>query len=122
MNPDTNKLEKLTCQVCLGRESGCEHCQPIAQDKSLRRIDESLRRIKDFVDKNTKGANWEPLLRPDGTPVPDHWCIFSVDEHVVIKGYTFVIRYIGETSILLEPVGPVLVTGEGAPPLGNEKY
>ena len=49
------------------------------------------------------------LLRPDGSKVPEHWSIFSVGEHVVVNNYTFKVAYIGETSILLEPVGPVLV-------------
>jgi hypothetical protein len=49
------------------------------------------------------------LYRPNGEQVPDHWTKFSVGEHVVIKGYTFAVAYIGETAILFEPVGPVLV-------------
>jgi len=44
------------------------------------------------------------LLRPDGTPVPKHWAIFTQDELVEIKGYTFRVKYIGETAILFEPV------------------
>jgi hypothetical protein len=49
------------------------------------------------------------LVRPDGTPVPKHWTQFAVGEQVVIKGYTFKVAYIGETAILFEPVGPVVV-------------
>lgn len=51
------------------------------------------------------------LLRPDGTPVPEHWSVFTVGEHVVVKGYTFKAAYLNETTIVLEPVGPVLVGG-----------
>jgi hypothetical protein len=47
------------------------------------------------------------LLRPDGTPVPEHWSTFRVGEDVVIRGYTFRVAYIGETAILFEPVGPL---------------
>lgn len=46
------------------------------------------------------------LVRPNGEPVPDHWPILAMDEEIVIKGYVFAIRYIGETSIVLEPVRP----------------
>ena len=49
------------------------------------------------------------LLRPDGSEVPKHWSTFKLDEHVVVKGYTFRVAYIGESNILLEPVGPVVV-------------
>lgn len=44
------------------------------------------------------------LLRPNGTPVPQHWVAFSVGELVTIKDYTFKVCYIGETAILFEPV------------------
>lgn len=46
------------------------------------------------------------LLRPDGTPVPPHWAVFSIDERVIIKNHIFKVAYIGETSILFEPVSP----------------
>jgi hypothetical protein len=49
------------------------------------------------------------LLRPDGSAVPAHWAVFTVGEHVVIKDYTFKVAYIGETAILFEPVGPVII-------------
>lgn len=49
------------------------------------------------------------LVRPNGTPVPSHWSIFMVGENYVINGYTFKCKYIGETSILFEPVGPVVL-------------
>lgn len=52
------------------------------------------------------------LFRPDGTLVPKHWSVFQVGEHVVIKDYTFKVAYVGETSILFEPVGPVVVDGK----------
>lgn len=52
------------------------------------------------------------LLRPNGQPVPSTWTQFQLGETVVIKNYTFKVAYIGETSILFEPVGPVLVGQE----------
>ena len=63
------------------------------------------------------------LLRPDGSPVPEHWSIFTVDEHVNVKNYTFKVAYIGEQTLLLEPVGPILVgVGRNEPcPCGSDK-
>lgn len=59
--------------------------------------------------ETAKAAELGDLLRPDGTPCPKHWTVFQVNERVVIKGYTFEVKYIGETAILFEPVGiPVL--------------
>jgi hypothetical protein len=52
------------------------------------------------------------LVRPDGTEVPKHWSIFTVGESVVIKNYTFKIAYIGESTLLLEPVGLPIVGEE----------
>ena len=47
------------------------------------------------------------LVRPNGEPVPKHWSVFQVEENYVINNYTFKCKYIGETSILFEPVGPI---------------
>jgi len=52
------------------------------------------------------------LLRPNGEPVPKHWSIFRVDENYVINNYTFRCKYIGETSILFEPIGIVEIGKE----------
>lgn len=49
------------------------------------------------------------LVRPDGSPVPKHWSVFTVGENVVIKDYTFRVAYVGETAILFEPVGPPIL-------------
>ncbi|MDD5542920.1 MAG: hypothetical protein PHX83_07065 [Acidobacteriia bacterium] len=46
----------------------------------------------------------DQLVRPNGEPVPKHWTQFTVGENVVIKDYTFKVAYVGETSILFEPV------------------
>ena len=76
MNPDTNKFEKLS----------------ELQDDIERQIDEAMGKV------NPK------LLRPDGTPVPKSWTIFTVGELVVIKNYSFKVVHIGESHILFEPV------------------
>lgn len=81
MNPDTNKFEKL-----FGTEK------------------ESAETFAAEMEKRFAG-----LLRPDGSPVPEHWSVFTVGEVVTLKNYTFKIAYIGESALLLEPHGPVLV-------------
>jgi hypothetical protein len=90
MNPETNKFEYLT--KMFGKDE--EHAESLAEE---------LGKLQgEYVDpfKAT-------LIRPDGTPVPKHWSIFQVDENYVINDYTFKCKYIGETSILFEPVGPI---------------
>jgi len=62
--------------------------------------------------RNLIESRRDGLVRPDGSPVPKHWSIFRVGERVVINDYTFEIKYLGETAILLEPVGPVVVGPE----------
>lgn len=101
MNPETNKFEPLV------------ETSPEVSNK------------KPWVGVvMVRGANgeYEPLpgsnkpakvlLRPNGEPVPPHWCVLTVGETIVIKNYTFKICYIGETSILLEPVGVVEINGQ----------
>ena len=83
MNPDTNRFEMLTEET------------------------------KEFLEKIPKAdplngmSSFRFLVRPNGEPVPKHWSTFKVGEEVVIKNYTFKVAYIGETSILFEPVGIV---------------
>lgn len=86
MNPDTKRFEKLSEQL----------------KEQYKRVDE---------DKWVEPMK-STLVRPDGSPVPEHWPIFTLEEKVVIKNFTFQVKYIGETSILLEPVGPLLVGGD----------
>ena len=52
------------------------------------------------------------LVRPNGEPVPRHWSIFEVGETYVINNYTFECKYIGETSILFEPIGVVEINNK----------
>ena len=90
MNPETNRFETLTTE-------------------------EIKRELKELIEEKLDDGPLETrLVRPDGTPVPKHWTVFAVDELVVIKNYTFEVKYIGETAILFEPVGPMVVEkGEG---------
>ena len=83
MNPETNHFEPLTA------------ASADLENKLRQQLGDTTR-----------------LLRPDGSPVPDHWTQFHDNEHVVIKGYTFKVRAVGETYILFEPVGPTLISGE----------
>lgn len=52
------------------------------------------------------------LLRPDGSPVPSHWSIFSVGDHVIVNNYSFKVAHIGEQHLLLEPAGPLIIGEE----------
>jgi hypothetical protein len=79
MNPDTNELEKLKA-------------------------------VFGSLDKRKESGVGAPvLLRPNGEPVPEHWSIFVQGEDVVIKNYTFRVVYMNEKTIVLEPVGPIIV-------------
>lgn len=86
MNPETNRFEAL-------------HEADPGETATHRQNREVLERM-------LKGAK---LVRPDGNPVPAHWTVFTVGEQVVIKDYTFKVAYVGETAILFEPVGPVVI-------------
>lgn len=61
-------------------------------------------------EKMCKEMGMEPvsgLLLPDGTPVPKTWSIFREGENVIVKDYTFKVVRIGESYLVLEPVGPI---------------
>jgi hypothetical protein len=49
------------------------------------------------------------LLRPNGKPIPKHWTILTVGQDVVVENYTFTVAHIGESHLLLEPKGPVII-------------
>ena len=51
------------------------------------------------------------LVRPNGEPVPAHWTVLTTGQHVMVEGYTFSVAHIGESHLLLEPVGPMIVGG-----------
>jgi hypothetical protein len=86
MNPETNRFEKLTSEM-----------------------ENQQSQMADLLCKLQEQNGGSGLLRPDGSPVPKTWTVFSLGELVEIKGYTFKVAYIGETSILFEPIGiPIL--------------
>jgi len=91
MNPETNKFEKL---------------------KQSKEAIELEHKFATMVKQDGMRLHNKELLRPDGTPVPKHWSIFKVDENYIINNYTFKCKYIGETSILFEPVGPIIIGGQ----------
>ena len=98
MNPDTNKFEMLMSD---------EHKKALEKFRdSIPRVDPS-KVFPDMASVLTEGKS--KLFRPDGSPVPDHWATYKVGEEIVIKNYTFKVAYIGETAILFEPVGPVII-------------
>ncbi len=90
MNPDTNKFEKLDLP---------ENLQKKMQEMEAV-IGASIPHSK--------------LLRPDGSPVPDTWSIFTEGEKVVVKDYTFEVVRIGEGYLVLEQVGPLLAQNDAA--------
>ena len=90
MNPDTNRFETLR-----------------GQDESSA---EQLRAQLEGVAAQVRGQ----LLRPDGTPVPQHWTVLTVGELVDVKGYTFRVAHINESTLLLEPMKATdIVVGGG---------
>ena len=62
MNPETNKFEPLSIDP---------------KDKDV------------FAKSLSQSQNRSLLIRPDGSPVPVHWCVFQVGELVAIKNYTY---------------------------------
>lgn len=96
MNPETNKFEELFTDD--ERSKG-------SQSEALEKA------YAQEADKFIKRSSERKLLRADGTPVPEHWKVFRVGENYVINDYTFRCAYIGETSILFEPVAPVILQG-----------
>jgi len=92
MNPETNKFEYLI--NCTTKEDLIEYMK---QHEKL---------VKQYE------TNIGNLIRPDGSPVPKHWSVFQVGEKIVINNYTFEIAHIGEKHMLVEPVGPVLISEE----------
>lgn len=97
VNPDTNRFESL---------SGA----PDSIVDALNQEQNSLR--KKAFEQFAELVEEKRILRPDGTPVPKHWATFCVGEQIVIKNYTFKVGYIGESTLLLEPVGPVMLERE----------
>ncbi len=87
MNPDTNEMEVVS---------------PALRD-ALDELQHNAERL------GVAKAETLGLIRPDGTPVPEHWSTYTVDEEVIVKNYRWRVAHIGEKHLLLEPLGPVLV-------------
>jgi len=88
MNPKTGKFEELSFDT--------------SEEAIAKYVGDKARRIRQAVNQEARITG--QLLRPNGEPVPKHWAVFAIDELVEIKGNTFKVKYIGETSILFEPV------------------
>lgn len=92
MNPETNKFEELT---------------KTRTKEEIDELYEQQRHLENMVQAMQDPAG--ALYRPNGEPVPKHWSIFKDGEQVVLKDYTFKVAHIGESYMVLEPVGPVIV-------------
>lgn len=92
MNPETNKFERLQMEKN-------SYSEDILKKDAL----------KNALSKVQKVVQPPNLLRPDGTSMPKHWSIFEIGKNYEINNYTFKCAYIGETSILFEPVGPIIM-------------
>ena len=93
MNPKTNRFEPLTENI----------------DEINKECKERLRKALESDYYSPLEFKVQKLLRPDGSEVPKHWSIFQINENYMINNYTFKCVYIGETSILFEPVGPMII-------------
>lgn len=93
MNPDSNEFEKLQRPEWA-----------VEQEKIL---SEQLRQVT--ADRDELLQDPQQLLRPDGSPVPKHWSVFTVGEHVVIKDYTFEVVDVSKDRILFKPIGLPIV-------------
>lgn len=88
MNPDTGRLEPLAMR-----------------QRHVEQMRELERRLKTQHQDLTTEAR-SKLVRTDGSPVPDHWAIFTAGELVVVKGHTFRVAHMNECTLVLEPVKP----------------
>jgi len=100
MDPDANKFVKLTETPSNNSEDAKREIQ-----QDLKALQEQMHKAVGTPDLDALSK----LVLPDGKPVPSHWAIFTEGEQVVVKGYTFRVAYIGETTLLLEPVGPYVI-------------
>ena len=96
MNPETNQFEQLSE---IFRAEGNSSVGPNASDQMS------------ALQRQLAGG---PLIRPDGTPVPKHWSVFTVGDNVVVNNYTFKVAYMNETTLVLEPVGVAVLSTKDA--------
>ena len=94
IDPDTNRI--VPCESSEGTRSTTGSS-----------FEEKLRHLTRKLPHSTEeGIVLPNLVLPNGSPVPKAWTTFTMGELVEIKGYTFRVAYIGETSVLFEPVKP----------------
>ena len=99
MDPESNRFKPLT------------EASPKDVKKALQREVHNLQGGMTKMAGTPDPEALSELVLPDGKSIPSHWAVFTVGEDVVIKGYTFRVAYIGDTSILFEPVG-IPIVGE----------
>lgn len=51
------------------------------------------------------------LVRPDGSPVPPHWTVFTVGDSVTIRDTTFRVAHVNESCVVLEPAQLPVIGG-----------
>lgn len=80
----------------------------LADPRGLSEAIESRRRVQDLRDSvlETQIAGIPVIVKPDGKPFPHHKSILKEGDWIPIKGQSFRVAYVGETSVLLEPMGP----------------
>jgi hypothetical protein len=86
MNPDTGQFERLQQR----------------HEEQLKALEHRFSRLHPRLSAEQRSS----LIRPDGSPVPDHWAVFTVGELVTLKNNTFRVAYMNEGTLLLEPVKP----------------
>lgn len=82
MNPETNRMELISKMKDPGPNG-----------------------MKQFL------KDYPKLFLPNGEPVPTNWKVFKVGEIYEVNGYNFKCVYFNETTVILEPTGPILING-----------
>lgn len=87
----------------------------LADPRGITEAIESQRRVQNLRDSilEKEIAGLPIIVKPDGSPFPHHMSILKIGDMVPIRGQTFKVAYVGETSVLLEPMGPLDFTFEG---------
>jgi hypothetical protein len=113
MNPETNRFEPLSTEAEAAARKLREEFGTAVSEDPVERLTKGARALEKEAKRLDEAGASGVLLRPDGSSVPKHWSVFTVGEDVIIKDYTFRVAYIGETSILFEPVGLPVIDGSG---------
>ena len=102
MNPDTNLFEELRRSIA---DEEPKRPDPEDDKPDATRLQQLEQALREHVQGGSR------LVRPDGSPVPKEWSVFTAGEEVVCKEYTFRIAHIGEGYMVLEPVGVPAIGG-----------